>query len=51
MVVEWVGGVVVEWVGDVVVEWVRAWASSSPAPCKYLDVPHTTREVRSEAVS
>jgi len=26
----------------VVGEWVGAWASSSPAPYKYLDVPHTT---------
>ena len=31
----------------VVVEWVGAWASSSPAPYKYFDVPHSTRELRS----
>ena len=28
-----------------------AWASSSSAPYKYLDVPHTTRELKSGPIS
>ena len=28
-------------------EWVGGWVSSSPAPYKNLDVPHTTRELKS----
>ena len=32
-------------------ECVGAWASSLPTPYKYLDVPHTTRELRSGPIS
>ena len=32
-------------------EWVGVWASSSPAPFNYLDVPHITRELRSGPIS
>jgi len=35
----------------VVCEWLGVWASFSPAPYKYLDVPHTTRELRSGSIS
>ena len=29
----------------------KTWTSSSPAPYKYLDVPHTTKELRSGSIS
>jgi len=35
----------------VVGEWVGAWASSSPGPYRYWDVPHTTTELRSGPIS